>query len=123
MARSGLRRRRLLLGSALASGGLLAAACGPIGSPASSPSKSAGPATIQFWTTWGAQFQADGQRKVYEAFQQQAPEITVEMTHFGNQYDKIVSAVAAGTSPDVVTLSGGNVIQFARRSTIQALDD
>lgn len=88
------------------------------------PASAGKPATIQYWTNWGAQFQAEGQTKVNQTFTQQvAPEITVEMTHVGNNLDKIISAVAAGTSPDVVTLSGGNVIQFARKSTIQPLDE
>ncbi len=117
------RRRAGLLGGAGAA--VLAACGGPAnGGGDARPAAGGAPATIQFWTTWGAPFQTEGQTKVSQAFTEQvAPEITVEMTHIANSWDKVISAVAAGTSPDVVTLAGSNVIQFARTSTIQSLEE
>jgi multiple sugar transport system substrate-binding protein len=60
--------------------------------------------------------------KVYEAFMQEVPQITVEMTPFRGQFDKVITAVAGGTAPDVVTISGSNVAQFGQKAVIQALD-
>ncbi len=123
------RRRLALAGVALSAGPGVAgalAACGGPGSRAggNTPVQGARPATVQFWTNWGSQFQLDGQNKVNQTFTAQvAPEVTVELTHFGASMDKLISAVAGGTPPDVTTFSGSAVTQMARKSTIQSLDE
>jgi multiple sugar transport system substrate-binding protein len=81
------------------------------------------PATIQFWPTWAGQWQVEGMSRVIEAFQAQHPQLTVELTPFGGQFDKILTAIAGGTPPDVVTLSGSTVIQFGRRGAVQPLNE
>ncbi|MGH2371489.1 MAG: extracellular solute-binding protein, partial [Chloroflexota bacterium] len=109
----------------LATTGVLAAACGPAGGGqgAALVTRSE-PATVQFWFNWGG-WQTEGMQKVNDAFEQQAPEITIEMTPLRGQekFDKIVAAVTAGTPPDVVNLGGSRLIQFARRNIVQSLND
>jgi multiple sugar transport system substrate-binding protein len=119
-------RRRLPAATATAVSAGALAACGGAASQAggTTPAQSARPATVQFWTNWGNQFQVDGQTRVNQAFTSQvAPEVTVELTHFGANMDKLIAAVAGGTAPDVTTFSGSAVTQMARRSTIQPLDE
>lgn len=127
-----LLRRRALLAQVLpaaASIAALAACARPPGRPASdrtaTPREAAlsGPATVQFWPTWAGQWQVEGMTRVIETFQAQHPQVTVELTPFGGQFDKILTAIAGGTPPDVVTLSGSTVIQFGRRGAVQPLNE
>jgi ABC-type glycerol-3-phosphate transport system substrate-binding protein len=109
----------------LAGTALGACAVGQAGTPAASQDgsgESSRPATIQFWPTWGAQFQVDGIGEMARAFEAQAPGLTVEVTPYRGAYDKIISAVAGGTSPDVHSLPTGQIGPFGRRALVQALD-
>lgn len=115
-------RRSVLAAGAGFGAGVFAAACGQGGARSPQTAQALAPATIQFWPTWAGQFQVDGMTRVYQAFMQEVPQVTVEMTPFQGQFDKVITAVAAGTAPDVVTVSGSNVVQFGRRSIIQPLD-
>jgi ABC-type glycerol-3-phosphate transport system substrate-binding protein len=56
------------------------------------------------------------------AFEAEAPSLTVEMTPYGGDLTKIVTAVSAGTPPDVHSLPGGQIGPFGRRKLIQPLD-
>jgi ABC-type glycerol-3-phosphate transport system substrate-binding protein len=73
---------------------------------------------LQFWPRWTSPFQVDGLAKLLALYNEQAPEVTVQMTPHGAQYEKIVAAVSGGTSPDVVTVIG----RFALRKAVQPLD-
>src|SRR5262249_32221972 len=120
----GHSRRRFLIGAGgatLFATPLAAAACGASGAAGTSEGSAtlAGPATVEFWFHWGAN---RGQDKVNDAFHAQVPEVTIKTTPNGDSLDKLVAAVAAGTSPDGVTLSGSSLIQSARRGLIQPLD-
>jgi multiple sugar transport system substrate-binding protein len=109
-----------LLGVAL--GGCAVGQSGTPGAAQGGEGPVAAPATIQFWPTWGAQFQVDGINEMGRAFEAQTPGLTVEVTPYRGMYDKIVSAVAAGAPPDVHSLPGGQIGPFGRRGLVQALD-
>ncbi|MDQ3703353.1 MAG: extracellular solute-binding protein [Chloroflexota bacterium] len=118
-ARASHTSRRALLG-----GGLFLAGCAPFAGGAERPPPSASerPATIQFWPTWGAEFQVSGMTQVAQAFQAQAPQLTVELTPYRGEYEKIVAAVAAGAPPDVHSLPSGQVGPFARRGLVESIE-
>jgi ABC-type glycerol-3-phosphate transport system substrate-binding protein len=61
--------------------------------------------------------------EVVRAFNAEVPEITVELTPYRGMYERIVSAVAAGTPPDVHTLPAGQMGPFARRGLVEPLDE
>lgn len=86
------------------------------------PARTLAPAAIQFWPTWSGKFQVDGMNALIEAFQQDVPQVTVEMTPFSGKYDKIVTAVAGGNAPDVATVASGKLPEFARSKIVQAFD-
>lgn len=116
-------RRGLLLGGAALAGAALAG-CDPRAGagPDSPPPGERKPVTLQFWPRWTAQFQLDGLKSLLAAYQERAPEVTVEMTPHGAQYEKIIAAVSGGTSPDVTTLNEGVIGRFALRKVVQPLD-
>jgi multiple sugar transport system substrate-binding protein len=124
MPRAAMRRRAIVLGIG-GSGALAAlpalAACGA-GSTDSAPAAALKPATIQFWPTWQGQFQVDGMTRMIQAFQAEFPGLTVELTPYASNYAKIISAVTAGTPPDVHSLPAGQMGPFGRQKLTQALD-
>lgn len=66
--------------------------------------------TLQVWDWWGVDTQAqiDWFAHVKETFESQHPGVTYEFIHVpgtGVLYDRLVSAVAAGISPDVTQMS------------------
>ncbi|HEX2186090.1 MAG TPA: extracellular solute-binding protein, partial [Chloroflexota bacterium] len=102
-----LRRRALLARASAGAGasllGLLSAACGPQGQAA--PGGKAAPkisGTLVYWPEGG---QTNASYQAWEAriadFQQAYPEARVEMTETQDRDAKLVTAVAAGTPPDV----------------------
>src|SRR5690348_8873581 len=130
---SGRPTRRQVAGT-IAGGALLAAACGQAAAPAAGgPAQNAGgsagarkalsPARIAFFSNWGAQHQASGQQKVLDAFQAENPGVTVEMTTGAAKADKIISSIAAGAAPDVVSQNPGLLIPLAMKNTWRPLED
>jgi ABC-type glycerol-3-phosphate transport system substrate-binding protein len=123
-----LTRRRLV---GIGGGGALvplAAACGtaaggPGGSAGSAPRSALPPAKIAFFTNWGAQHQATGQQRTLDAFQQQHPGVTVEMTTGAAGAEKIISAITAGAAPDLVSQNPQLLIPLAMKSTWRPLED
>lgn len=105
-------------------GGAALAACTPRSDAPGSASLQAQrqPVTLLFWPRWNAQFQLDGLKKLLAAYQEQAPEVTVEMTPHGAQYEKIIAAVSGGSAPDVVTVNEGVIGHFALRKVIRPSD-
>src|SRR5258707_1250803 len=92
-----MTRRRFLQASA--AGGAAAALAGlPLGrSPAF-----AAPAFLNYWTGWSG-FEFDELQKLVDKFNKANPDIFVNMTTVFGQYDKVLTAIAGGNPPDVVS--------------------
>ena len=114
MNKRSLTRRDFLRLSAVASTGLVLAACGP--APATEAPKveekkeevAATPAaaeavTLQYWFSWGASF-ADAVKAATETeeFKKMLPGVTVEAVPSSGD-EKFLAAIAAGTPPDGVS--------------------
>ena len=102
-----LSRRDFLRMSAAAGLGLAAlnlAGCGPTPStPAPSAGEAKkGPVFLNYWTGWSG-FEFDALQKLVDKFNGEHPEIFVNMTTVFGQYDKVLTAIAGGNPPDVVS--------------------
>src|SRR5258708_34901594 len=92
-----ITRRRFLRASL---GGGAAAALGglPLGR---SPARAA-PAFLNYWTGWSG-FEFDELKKLVDKFNKANPDTFVNMTTVFGQYDKVLTAIAGGNPPDVVS--------------------
>jgi len=125
---AGVTRRRL---GRLSGGVALAPLVGACSTAQRGPEAGAGggarsalaPAKIVFFTNWGAQHQAAGQQQTLDAFQARNPGVTVEMTAGAAGAEKIISSIAAGAAPDLVSQSPGLLIPLAMKSTWRPLED
>ena len=128
-------RRRFLAwagGAAGAAGaGLVTAACGASAGAGRLADAGAGaggrralpPAKVTLFIHWGGQHQAAGQQKTLDAFQQEHPGVTVEMITGAATAEKIVTAVTAGSPPDLVSQSAGRLLPLAIKHTWRPMDD
>lgn len=75
---------------------------------------SAEPVVLQFWEGASAQEEAAILKQIV-AFEESHPDIKIERTKvsFGSNFEKITTAVASGTAPDVSPIWGGFLPQFA----------
>lgn len=124
----GLSRREFLRNSSLlAAGAMLLAACPAAGQPGAAPAAggAAAPAaaavTIEWWHGWGGGA-IEAFQKVADAFNEQKPGFTVKRTQVDSVSDKLLTAIAGGTPPDLET---GNISysEFYSRDSMQPLDD
>lgn len=116
-------RRDFIRLSALISGGTLLAACVPGAAPAA-PADAPGAAAEQTITVWWGT--TPTQQGVVNAFQEANPQITVELAELGEAVygnPKYVTAVAAGTGPDVAYQNRHTFHQFAARKLYRPIDD
>jgi len=92
-----MSRRRFLQASV--AGGATAALAGlPLGrTPAF-----AAPAFLNYWTGWSG-FEFDELQKLVDQFNKEHPDIFINMTTVFGQYDKVLTAIAGGNPPDVVS--------------------
>ena len=61
------------------------------------------PVKIEYWTGWGGEELDDIQKYVIDEFMKENPDIIVETSTIFGSYDKLLTAIAAGTPPDVVS--------------------
>lgn len=128
--RRGRSRRRFgRTATAALSGGVLAAACGPFGTPSVAPGAEAR-AEVEFWQPWsGPQYEgpAGMVARINDAFTAKNPQTTVSATTVpgGQMVTKLAAAAAGGTPPDVLILTNGNgeVYSLAHQGVIGALQD
>jgi multiple sugar transport system substrate-binding protein len=116
--------RRAVLGalSGAAAGGALAA-CEPGGARPPAPAQEpAQPVTLEYWPHWSSTTNAKGYAALAEAFTAEHPKITINTTSYGNNVEKLLAAVVAGTPPDVV-ITRGHGQSLAIKAAIQALDE
>src|SRR5690349_16225151 len=124
----GMSRRAFLRNSALlAAGSLLLAACpAPTGSAPAAQGGANAPAaegvTVEWWHGWGGTVALGTLQKVADAFNAQSTAFKVKRTQVDSVSDKLLTAIAGGTPPDVET---GNIAysEFYSRDSMQPLDD
>lgn len=124
MSPAPLSRRSLALGT-VATGALALAGCGsttPTTSPSAAGSSAAGPASLRF-TWWGNATRHEATQKILDLFMQANPEIKVtgEPGDFAAYFDKLATMVAGGTAPDVITLGGAYLPEYAGRGALADL--
>lgn len=106
--------RRHLLAAGLGLGSLAAlAGCAPGGATAD------GPAAIRFaW--WGNASRHEATRQMIAAFTAAHPDVTVggEPGDFGGYFDRLATQTAARDAPDVITLGGAYVAEYAQRGAL-----
>jgi ABC-type glycerol-3-phosphate transport system substrate-binding protein len=81
--------------------------------------RAAEPVTLQFWEGHSLQEETATIRMI-SAFEASHPGINIQRTKvaFGSDFEKITTAVASGTVPDVTPIWGGFLTQFADAGTL-----
>jgi multiple sugar transport system substrate-binding protein len=108
--------RKLKLGAAALSVGLLTAACG--GGAAGGKA-----GTIEYWL-WDSG-QQPGYQKCADAFQKQNPGLTIHISQYGwdDYWSKLTAGFIADTAPDVFTDHLSKYAQFVDLEVLRPLDD
>lgn len=82
------------------------------------------PVKIEYWTGWGGEELDDIQKYVIDEFMKENPDIIVETSTIFGSYDKLLTAIAAGTPPDVVSAVWETRIPgLAERGALMNLDE
>lgn len=112
-----LSRRTLLAGSAASV--LFAASCSSTDATSTPSALDTGPATIRF-TWWGNASRHEATQKIIDQFTAAHPQITVnaEPRDFTGYFDKLATEVAGGNAPDLVTLGGAYLPEYATRGSL-----
>jgi ABC-type glycerol-3-phosphate transport system substrate-binding protein len=81
------------------------------------------PVTLQFWEGHSVQEETATVRMI-EAFEKANPNIKIQRTkvNFGGNFEKITTAVASGTAPDVSPIWSGFLTQFASSGSLLNLN-
>ena len=118
-----LSRRSVLATTAGGFGMGVLAACAPGGQAPAAQQELTQPVTLEYWPHWSSTPPNDVRyTKLAEAFTVDNPKITINTTSYGHNLEKLISAVVAGTPPDVAIIrSSGQAL--AIKSAIQPLDD
>jgi multiple sugar transport system substrate-binding protein len=80
------------------------------------------PVTLEYWPHWNSTTNAKGYAALADAFTAENPKITINTTSTGNNVEKLLSAVVAGTPPDA-TIIRGHGQSLAIKAALQNLDD
>jgi multiple sugar transport system substrate-binding protein len=83
-------------------------------------------ANLQFWDmVWGPPEYIDAAEALVEQFNEEYPGITVEYRSipWSNWYETFVSAIGAGTAPDISTGAGYQAVQLYDMGAILPIDD
>ena len=80
------------------------------------------PATIGFWFGWTPEIHVKTMEAVARRFEELNPEIKVTTLPGGSRGEKLMTAFAAGTPPDVLEIGRGPA-EFAVRGRVRPLDD
>jgi multiple sugar transport system substrate-binding protein len=82
--------------------------------------------TLQFWDMiWGPPEYIDTARELVEQFNEEHPDIRVEYRSipWANWYQTFVTAIGAGTAPDISTGAGYQAVQLYDMGAILPIDD
>jgi multiple sugar transport system substrate-binding protein len=121
---AGHGRRTLLAKTAAAVAASPLAACLPGGRTPTTPAKGQ-PVTITYWHNWTELFE-QMVIQIANAFMEKNPDIKVEQQSIPADFDdKVLSAIAGGTPPDVVMVfnSNGRLYTWADQGALQPLED
>lgn len=116
-------RRRWLAGTG-ALGGTVIAACDSFGRPGQ-PAPARRPVTLQFWSRFASPIQEVEEQNLPRFMEQFAPikvERTLASTNYATLVEKITTAFAAGTPPDVFTMGSPDVVTYAHPGSAMQLD-
>jgi len=126
-----LSRRSFALSAlgASAAAGLAACAGTTTTSPSVAASSGAAPSSAAAatgnlrFTWWGNAARAESTQKILDLFTQANPgiKVTGEPSDFAGYFDKLATMVAAGTAPDVITLGGAYLPEYASRGALADL--
>ncbi len=123
---SRLSRREFLTLAAASSAGLVMAACAPAPAPAApalpAEAPAAAPAEKIALTHWQHHHEARASivQSLIEKFQEENPDITVtfESVPYDAYFDKVVTALEAGSGPDVYQIPANMAIEFYNRKQL-----
>lgn len=83
---------------------------------------SAEPQTITF-TFWGTPQMVEAFQKLVISFEKENPDIKVNNIHIPSKYyDKLLTMIAGGTSPDIAMLAFDKVPMFVEKGVLQPID-
>src|ERR1051326_4664690 len=91
---------------------LFLAACGS--SPASTGPNVDFSGTITIWHNWQGSYLA-AKQAIFDAYTKQHPKVKIELVHQDNVVDKTVTAVNAGSGPDIVAWVDDQLGKLAQR--------
>src|SRR5699024_1343572 len=124
-----LNRRALMIGGGIAAGSALLSANAAWANRASASAVQAEPTAppttvvnegadkqISMWINWSGQGPVEGVQKTLEAFIQESPDVSVQLTPGADPATKLVPAIAAGNPPDVAHLRHFAVAMAARNA-------
>lgn len=134
MSNNRVNRRHFLLGSSLALGTTMLAACGGASTPApaapgtaaagSTAAGSPEPITLRYWVCWAGEY-ADHERVAILDLYEEKMGGAIKIDHLGVPSDvtqKLLTAVAAGDPPDVATCFGA-LIPLAAKGAFVPIDE
>jgi multiple sugar transport system substrate-binding protein len=133
ISKSLTRRNFLQMVGAGSAAMALAACAAPIAPPAGAPAAEGGAAAgtaaqsgqafLNYWTGWSG-FEYDELQKLVDKFNGEHPEIFVNMSTVFGQYDKVLTAIAGGNPPDVVSAVWlRQLVSMAARNGLQPVSD
>jgi multiple sugar transport system substrate-binding protein len=130
-----LTRRNFLQMVGAGSAAMALAACAAPISPAAAPAAQSGAgaeagaaaqsgqAFLNYWTGWSG-FEYDELQKMVDKFNESHPEIFVNMSTVFGQYEKVLTAIAGGNPPDVVSAVWlRQLVSMAARNGLQPVTD
>ncbi|MBI3971143.1 MAG: extracellular solute-binding protein [Chloroflexi bacterium] len=120
------RRRVVALGAATLGGSLLAACSVGGGQPPADQAASANktPVTAAIAAGgWVSEVDKELHRKVWKAFEQSRPHVTLDINEIAFSTDKLLTAVAGGTPPDAAYIHPNNLPSVAAPGAYQNLDN
>jgi ABC-type glycerol-3-phosphate transport system substrate-binding protein len=118
------RRDLLALGGALGAGTLAACTGGrPAPAPAAAPAASKAPVTVAVAAGgWVTDVDKEVHRKVWQAFQEVHPNVTLDINEIAFDTDKLLTAVAGGAPPDAAYIHPNSLPSVAAPGAYQSLD-
>lgn len=118
-------RRRVVFAGLTTAGAAVLAACGrgtPSGSAGEAPKLVRPAVTLEYWSRWGPPTAEVEEGRVAEFAAANAPTRVERTTMTGSYIEKLNAAFAAGSGPDVYTVGGSGVPNFAAKGAALTLE-
>ncbi|HEX2184760.1 MAG TPA: extracellular solute-binding protein [Chloroflexota bacterium] len=118
--------RRALLGTASGAAGMAGAALLGACRGGDAPVATRRAVTLQYWSRWPSGPQHEVEERNLPRFMEQFAPIKVERTGIPGSYDdlpeKVTTAFASGTAPDVFTMGSSGIVAYAHPGSAMQLD-